>query len=127
MLVLKPYHFNYFVHIKSAETTHVSRGSSESFRTGIQNRAIFMLRLFDMQSCLSRLAGWLACFFLFIYLRIDNFFYVNVLSKKLKLQPFQINKKLKHEPSDIKSVSCTLPNKRLTEQCLQKLTTIRGW
>ena len=63
-------------------------------------------------------AGWHVLSF-FISKRIDKLFLDVVLSELLKLQPFQKNKKLKHEPSDIKSMFCTLPNKRLTEQRLQ--------
>ena len=53
-------------------------------------------------------------YLLFIFKLVDKWFLVSILCEQLKLQVFQIIKKLKCEPSDN-----TLLDQRLTKQRLQ--------
>ena len=93
------------------------KSSSDRLRTESQ-----IQRHFDVETVrfakLFVKAGW-HVLSLFVPKRINVLLSDVVLNQLLKIQSFQANKKLKREPSDIKSMFCTLPNKRMTEQRLQ--------
>ena len=93
-----------------------SRSSSDSLRTESQKQRHFDVETVRLAKLFVKL-GW-HVLVLFIPKRIAKSFLDVVFRELLKKQPFQTDKKLKRELSDIKSIYCTLPNKQLTEQLL---------
>ena len=78
------------------------RSSSDNFRTGTQIQRDFDTETVRFAKLFVK-AGW-HVLSLSAPKRIDKLFFDVVLSEQLKLQPFQTNKKLNYEPSDIKSI-----------------------